>query len=190
VADAMEAFRQDVHQEPAVELTCCDCHELVPLGTLDPVVLVFERDARRVSCDQAAIGHGDAMRIAPEVRENGFGSAEWLNNRDSTRTANKKLGLQAIHLVPSSDSPPPGTMMCTCGQCVITEPQHGGYAERAAARSTTINQPTTNSLLTRKFTGNFKNPFMRNQGVSCRDYDGCPRFSKAKRPVRLLIALI
>jgi hypothetical protein len=88
------------------------------------------------------------------------------NNRDSTRTANKKLGLQAIHLVPSSDSPPPGTMMCTCGRCVITEPQHGGYAERAAARSTTINQPTTNSLLTRKFTGNFKNPFMRNQGVS------------------------
>ena len=79
----MEAFRQDVHQEPAVELTCCDCHELVPLGTLDPVVLVFERDARRVSCDQAAIGDGDAMRMAPEVRENGFGSAEWLLRIDT-----------------------------------------------------------------------------------------------------------
>jgi len=64
VADAMEAFRQDVHQEAADELVCRKCHELVPLGTLDPVVLVFEPDAHRVSCDQAAIGDGDAMRVA------------------------------------------------------------------------------------------------------------------------------
>jgi hypothetical protein len=96
-----------------------------------------------------------AMRVAREVRENGFGSAERLlridhpfrspeqdeeggeridigercvpaaklesagrktkrrNSRDSTRTAKKKFGRQAIHLVPSSDSPPPGTIMCT-----------------------------------------------------------------------------
>jgi hypothetical protein len=27
----------------------------------------------------------------------------------------KKFGRQAIHLAPSSDSPPPGTIMCTCG---------------------------------------------------------------------------
>jgi hypothetical protein len=33
VADAMEAFRQDVHQEAADELVCRECHELVPLGT-------------------------------------------------------------------------------------------------------------------------------------------------------------
>ena len=78
MADAMEAFRQDVHQEAADELVCRECHELVPLGTLDPVVLVFERDAHRVRCDQAAIGDGDAMRVAREVRENGIGSAEWL----------------------------------------------------------------------------------------------------------------
>src|ERR1700731_2353946 len=63
---------------PADELVCRECHELIPLGTLDPVVLVFERDAHRVSCDQAVIGDGDAMCVAREVRENGFGSAEWL----------------------------------------------------------------------------------------------------------------
>ena len=51
---------------------------LVPLGTFDLVVLVCERDAHRVSCNQAAIGDGGAMRVAREVRENGFGSAEWL----------------------------------------------------------------------------------------------------------------
>src|SRR3984893_7147986 len=78
VADAMKAFRLDVCQEAADELICRKCHELVPLGTLDPVVLVFERDAHRVSCDQAVIGDGDAMCVAREVRENGFGSAEWL----------------------------------------------------------------------------------------------------------------
>src|SRR2546430_12117904 len=72
----MEAFRQDVDQEAADELVCRECHELVPLGTLDPVVLVFEPDAHRVSRDQAAIGDGDAMRVAREVRENGIGSAE------------------------------------------------------------------------------------------------------------------
>ena len=55
MADAMEAFRQGVHQEAADELVYRECHELVPLGTLDPVVLAFERDAHRVSCDQAAI---------------------------------------------------------------------------------------------------------------------------------------
>src|SRR2546425_715141 len=63
----MEAFRQDVDQEAADELVCRKCHVLVPLGTLDPVVLVFERDAHRVSCDQAAIRDGDAMRVAREV---------------------------------------------------------------------------------------------------------------------------
>ena len=74
----MEAFRQDVHQEAADELVCRKCHELVPLGTFDPVVLVFERDAHRVIRERAAIGDGDAMRVAREVRENGFGSAERL----------------------------------------------------------------------------------------------------------------
>jgi hypothetical protein len=42
----MEAFRQDVHQEAADELVCRECHELVPLGTLDPVVLVSSSTRR------------------------------------------------------------------------------------------------------------------------------------------------
>jgi hypothetical protein len=33
------------------------------------------------------------------------------------------LGRQAIHLDPSSERPPPGTIMCTCGWWVIAEPQ-------------------------------------------------------------------
>jgi hypothetical protein len=45
VADAMEAFRQNVHQEAANELVCRECHELVALGTFDLWSLYFERDA-------------------------------------------------------------------------------------------------------------------------------------------------
>ena len=42
---------------------------------------------------------------------------------ESTRTGRKKLGLAATHAEPSAESPPPGTIMCTCGWCVIAEPQ-------------------------------------------------------------------
>jgi hypothetical protein len=52
------------------------------------------------------------------VRAEGLESAG-LVGRDQhlqdPRTAKKKFGRQAIHLAPSSDSPLPGTIMCTCG---------------------------------------------------------------------------
>ena len=31
------------------------------------------------------------------------------------RTGRKKPGLHDTHVVPSSEMPPPGTIMCTCG---------------------------------------------------------------------------
>ena len=45
------------------------------------------------------------------------------NRRASTFTCTRKFEGDEIHLLPSSDSPPPGTIMCTCGWCVIAEPQ-------------------------------------------------------------------
>jgi len=45
------------------------------------------------------------------------------NSRDSTRTGRKNPGLQATQRVPSDESPPPGTIPCTCGWCVSAEPQ-------------------------------------------------------------------
>src|ERR1700730_3435551 len=52
MADAVKTCWQDMEEEAADELVCRECHERVALGTLDPVVFVFERDAHRVSCDQ------------------------------------------------------------------------------------------------------------------------------------------
>ena len=37
------------------------------------------------------------------------------NRRASTLTCTRKLERVETHLLPSSDSPPPGTIMCTCG---------------------------------------------------------------------------
>ena len=48
VADAVEAFGQDVHQEAADELGRRQRHGLVAAGPFDPVVLLFERHAHRV----------------------------------------------------------------------------------------------------------------------------------------------
>ena len=37
------------------------------------------------------------------------------NRRDNTRTGNRKPGRQGTQRVPSSEIPPPGTIMWTCG---------------------------------------------------------------------------
>ena len=38
-------------------------------------------------------------------------------------TGSRYLGRAATQRLPSRDKPPPGTIMCTCGWCVIVEPQ-------------------------------------------------------------------
>ena len=45
------------------------------------------------------------------------------NNRDRTFTGRKNPERQTTQPLPSRDSPPPGTMTCKCGWCVIAEPQ-------------------------------------------------------------------
>ena len=37
------------------------------------------------------------------------------NRRASTLTCTRKLEREETHRVPSNESPPPGTIMCTCG---------------------------------------------------------------------------
>ncbi len=45
------------------------------------------------------------------------------NRRESTRTGRRNPGLQRTQRVPSSDIPPPGTIIWMCGWWVIAEPQ-------------------------------------------------------------------
>src|SRR6516225_9209310 len=45
------------------------------------------------------------------------------NRRASTLTWTRKLEREATHRALSSESPPPGTIICTCGWWVSAEPQ-------------------------------------------------------------------
>ena len=64
VADAMEPFRQDVHQEAPDELVGVQRHRRVPARSIDPVILAFERDAGVVGRNEPAVRDGDAMGVA------------------------------------------------------------------------------------------------------------------------------
>jgi len=76
VADAMEAFRQHVDEEPADELADVERHRRVSAGAFDPVVLDLERNAPLVDCDQAMVRDGDAVGIPRQIGEHGSRTGE------------------------------------------------------------------------------------------------------------------
>src|SRR6516225_9129006 len=81
--DAVQAFGQDVHQEPPNELVRVERHRRVAAGPLDPVVLVAEGHAILVGGDQAAVGDGDAMRVTRQVSQYLLWAAERLLRVDN-----------------------------------------------------------------------------------------------------------
>ena len=74
IADAMEARGQDVKQEAADELIGRDGHDLLPIAV--PIVLPAETNGAILDIDKAVVGDGDAVRVAADVIEDLFGSAE------------------------------------------------------------------------------------------------------------------
>jgi hypothetical protein len=76
VANAVEAARQDVDQEAADELVCCQRHQFVSIAAFDPIILPLEGDAAAVERDQAAVGDGDTVGVAREIGQHGLGSTE------------------------------------------------------------------------------------------------------------------
>jgi hypothetical protein len=67
VADAMEARRQHVKQEPTHEFVGVERHGLVARRALVTVVLPAEGDAALVQRDQSAVGDGHPKRVARQV---------------------------------------------------------------------------------------------------------------------------
>ena len=79
VADAMEAFREDVEQEAADELIGIEGHGFMAYGVA-AIVLVPEGNATAVVGDEAGVGEGDAVGVVTEVFEHGFGAGErWFD---------------------------------------------------------------------------------------------------------------
>ena len=76
VSNAVETVGQDVDQKAADELVDVECHQLVAVFGLGPVILPFERHALAVEGDEATIGDRDPVRVAGQVGEDGIGSAK------------------------------------------------------------------------------------------------------------------
>ena len=76
VSNAVETVGQDVDQKAADELVGVECHELVAVVGLGPVILPFERHALAVEDDEPAVGNSDPVRVAGQVGEHSIGSAK------------------------------------------------------------------------------------------------------------------
>jgi len=89
----------------------------VPLGVVERLQPCLERGL----VSEPACGPKNCRRPASYAV---FSIASILprNRRESTGTGKRKSSEQLIHCDPSSAMPPPGTIMCTCGWCVIAEP--------------------------------------------------------------------
>ena len=83
VADAVEAGGQDVDQEAADELRRGQPHDLHAVAALDPVVFPSEGYCVGIGADEAVVGDRDPVRVAAQVGQHRFGSAEgWLGIHD------------------------------------------------------------------------------------------------------------
>src|SRR5215213_1191489 len=75
MTNAVKAVRNGVKQETADELVGIERHYLLPAAR--SIILPSECDAIAVDADEAGIGDGNAMGIAPEIGQHLFGSGKW-----------------------------------------------------------------------------------------------------------------
>lgn len=74
MTNAVKAVRNGVKQETADELMGIECHYLLPAAR--SIILPSECDSIAIDADEAGIGDGDAMGIAPEIGQHLFGSGK------------------------------------------------------------------------------------------------------------------
>ncbi|GCD51237.1 hypothetical protein NBRC106471_2793 [Acetobacter pasteurianus subsp. pasteurianus LMG 1262 = NBRC 106471] len=105
MADAMKSPWQDMQHEAADELIRGECHDLLLVGRVPPVVLVAERHAVFVERQEAAVRDGDTVGIARQVGQHCF------------RTGKRRFGVDdpapAAH---RSQIPQKGTTLCQSGK--------------------------------------------------------------------------
>ncbi len=72
MANAVEAFRQHVDQEPADKLRGGKRHGLVAARSLDAIVLEREGHGFLIGRDEPPVGDGDAMGVAGKIGQHSF----------------------------------------------------------------------------------------------------------------------
>jgi len=74
---------------------------------------------RQESLERSCVGEcrvvAEKLQTTLRVGLDQHGQEPPRNRRDSTLTCMRKPGRLETHRAPSSESPPPGTIMCTCG---------------------------------------------------------------------------
>lgn len=69
MADAVKTVWQDVQQEATDEFAAVERHQAVTLLAFTPIILPLEADATRFEGDEPAIGDGDAVSVARQIRQ-------------------------------------------------------------------------------------------------------------------------
>jgi len=130
VADAVEAGRQDMDQEAADELRRVEAHNLHPVTTLDPIVFPAEGHGDAIGADQAVVRDGDAVGIAAEIGQHGFGPAEgWLGIDDPVGFAQRReVGREVIRVCQSHQ-------IAEKAQLADPVQPHQSFEEQAAEQS-------------------------------------------------------
>ena len=75
VADAHEVAREQVQEEAAQELVDRQSQKLLLVGMCG--VTPAKRNAALLKSNEPEVGNGDAMRVAAEIAQRVFRSAEW-----------------------------------------------------------------------------------------------------------------
>ena len=76
MTNAVEPARQDVKQEAADELVDAERHDLLAVRAIAAIILVAKGDAGLVESKQPPVRDGDAVSVAREIGEHGFGTGE------------------------------------------------------------------------------------------------------------------
>ena len=76
VTDAVEPTRQDVKQEATDELVDAERHDLLAVRAIAAIIRLAEGDAGLVEGKQPPVRDGDAVSVAREIGEHGFGTGE------------------------------------------------------------------------------------------------------------------
>ena len=76
VADAVEAWGQDVQQEAADELIDGDAHGLMARPAFASIVFEAERDPAFIQGDEPAVSDGDPVCVSGEIGQHRFGSGK------------------------------------------------------------------------------------------------------------------
>ena len=69
MSNAVKAIRQNVKQEAADEVVAVKGYEAVAVWAFTPIVFPLEGDAAGLESDKPAVGDGDAMGVAREIRQ-------------------------------------------------------------------------------------------------------------------------